>query len=248
MIARSIMNMDTVWPEIDALDNQIKSEDQIKIMMVYVRLLRRITRWFLKRKHKHIDIEQATLEYKPYICDLKKAIPDCFGPSLKEHFDKSYEEYLALNISQSMALSLARTRGLFVSMEILDITHRVGISIAETATAYFGLGEFLDVGWLREQVIIHPTDNHWEALSREALRDDFDGQQRKVTLSIFKSKPKEVGFQEYLQVWAARNATKLKRWHEMMLVLKATEKLTFTMFFVAVREFMGFNLGVSKKS
>ena len=76
------------------------------------------------------------------------------------------------------------------------------------------------------------------------MRDDFDLQQRQVVLSIFKSKPKEVAFTTYLPVWAARNQVQLDRWTEMMNALKTAEKLTFTMFFVAVREFMGFDTRV----
>ncbi|HVT62001.1 MAG TPA: hypothetical protein VHD33_00735 [Legionellaceae bacterium] len=170
------------------------------------------------------------------------------GIRLQRAFNKHYEDFLAVGLPPSLALELTRTRGLFMVMEIIEISQEIQVSIAEAAEAYYGIGEFLDLGWLREQIIIHPTENHWEALSREALRDDCDMQQRKVTLSIFKNKPKEISFAAHLQVWAARNATHLERWNEMMKNLKTSEKLNFTMFFVAVREFMAFDSGVKIKS
>ena len=128
-----------------------------------------------------------------------------------------------------------------MAMEIVEIAQELKLSIAQAAEGFYGIGEFLDLGWLRDQIIIHPTENHWEALSREALRDDFDMQQRQVTLSLFHSKPKKTDFVTYLQVWAARNKAHMDRWTEMLNALKGTEKLTFTMFFVAVREFMTFD-------
>lgn len=244
VIARDILDLDTIWLSIESLDAQINAEDQMKVMTVYVRLLRRITRWFLKRKRNHLNIEKLVTQYEPLIQALRQTLPNCLGDVFKARFNKHYEDYLKLNIPEPFALELTRTRGLFVAMEILEIAQETKVSIAETAEAFYGIGQFLDLGWLREQIIIHPTENNWEALTREALRDDFDLQQRQVTLSIFKSKPKEVDFTTYLQVWAARNKPQLERWTDMMNALKTTEKVTYTMFFVAVREFMAFDTRV----
>lgn len=244
MIARSIMGLDTVWKAIEALDNQIKAEDQIRMMIVYVRLMRRITRWFLKvKKHQHLDIEKSVMQYQSHVQELRDALPDCLGEGYKKRFNKYYEDFIQLGLPQPLAAELTRTRGLFMAMEIMEISQDIEVSIPEAAEAFYSVGEFLDLGWLREQIIIHPTENNWEALSREALRDDCDMQQREVTLSIFKSKPQEISFAAHLQVWAARNATQLERWNEMINLLKTTEKLTYMMFFVVVREFMGFDSG-----
>lgn len=246
IIARSIMDMDKIWQDIEALDNQIKAEDQIKIITVYVRLLRRITRWFLKRKQ--LDIEKNVAEYKADVHKLRGTLPNCLGPGFRERFDAHYEAYLSLNIPKVFALELTRTRGLFMAMEILEIAKESNIGIDVASEAFYGIGEFLDLGWLRDQIIIHPTENNWEALSREALRDDFDMQQRHVTLSLFQSKPSGISFATHLQVWAARNQPQLQRWNEMMNALKTAEKLTFVMFFVAIREFMAFDAGpISRK-
>ncbi|NDH66559.1 MAG: NAD-glutamate dehydrogenase [Gammaproteobacteria bacterium] len=244
IIARDIIDLNSVLLSLEALDTQIKAEDQMIVMTIYVRLLRRIARWFLNRKRNHLNIEKLITQYKPSIEALRQTLPGCLGDTFKERFNSHYEEYLKLNIPDPLALELTRTRGLFVAMEVLEIAQETKMSIAVTAEAFYGIGQFLDLGWLREQIIVHPTENNWEALSREALRDDFDLQQRQVVLSIFKSKPKEVAFTTYLPVWAARNQVQLDRWTEMMNALKTAEKLTFTMFFVAVREFMGFDTRV----
>lgn len=245
IIARDIIDLDTVWKEVEALDTQIKAEEQIKLITVYVRLLRRIARWFLKTKRNHLDIEKSVMQYRPQVQALRQTLPGCLGEEYKIRYQKNYEAFLKLKIPEDLAIELTRTRGLFMAMEIVEIAQEMNVTIAQAAEAFYGIGEYLDLGWLREQIIIHPTENHWESLSREALRDDFDMHQRNVTLSIFKHKPKEIDFATYLQVWIARNQLQLDRWTEMMNALKTMEKLTFTMFFVAVREFMGFDTHLS---
>lgn len=244
IIARDILDLDSLWATLDALETQIKAEDQLKIITIYVRLLRRISRWFLNRK-RNLDIQKSVLQYKQPFRELRESLPDCLGELFLARFNKHYEEFLKLKLPEAFALELTRARGLYVAMEVLEVAQETGHNVRETAEVFYGIGEFLDLGWLREQIIIHPTENYWEALAREALRDDCDLQQRKVTLSIFQSKPKEVDFNTYLQVWAARNQTQVERWNEMMNSLKATEKLNFTMFFVAVREFMAFDTQVA---
>lgn len=245
IIAREILDLDSLWGVLDSLETQIKAEDQLRIITIYVRLLRRISRWFLNRKRNHLDINKAVLQYKPAIHELRQTLPGCLGDLFKARFNKHYEDFLKLKLPEKFALELTRARGLYVAMEILEIARETKHTIAETGEAFHGVGEFLDLGWLREQIIIHPIENYWEALAREALRDDCDLQQRKVTLSIFKNKPQEVDFNTYLQIWAARNQTQIERWNEMMSSLKSMEKLTFTMFFVAVREFMSFEMHVA---
>ena len=244
IIARSIFDFDDVWTKIEALDNQIKSDDQIALMTVYVRLLRRTTRWFLNAKHIQLNMAQSVTKYLPDIRALKAAIPHCLGALFQSRFDEHYKKYLEMKLPEDLALELTKTRGLFAAMDIVEIAHETNITVDQAAEAFFGVGEFLDLGWIREQIIIHPTENNWESLVREGLRDDFDLQQRYVTTGILKSKAHELSFSDHLQEWAIHNAPQIERWNEMMNHFKTTEKLNFTMFSVAVRAFNGFDTRV----
>jgi glutamate dehydrogenase len=100
------------------------------------------------------------------------------------------------------------------------------------------VGEFLDLGWIRNEIIVFATENQWESLSREALRDDFDWHQRQLTASIIKSKPKKTDFMQYLAIWAEQNAQQIERWNHILSNLKSSSALHFTMFFVAIRELL----------
>jgi glutamate dehydrogenase len=112
------------------------------------------------------------------------------------------------------------------------------IKIETAAQAYFGVGEFLQLGWIRTQIIKHATENHWEALSREALRDDLDWQQRQLTAHIICGLIKTEGFNACLTSWAESHGGLIERWQHVLTNLQSSTGLNYTMFFVAIRELL----------
>ena len=100
------------------------------------------------------------------------------------------------------------------------------------------MGEFLQLAWIRTQIIVHPTENHWEALSREALRDDLDTQQRQITCGILESYKKKQDISKAINSWSSKQASLIERWRQVLDNLRSSTTLNYTMFFVATRELL----------
>ena len=94
------------------------------------------------------------------------------------------------------------------------------------------------MAWIRTQVINNPTENHWESLSREALRDDLDWQQRQLTAGIINYEPKNKDLQARLESWGQMHVTLIDRWRFILADLRSSSALNYTMFFVAIRELL----------
>ncbi|KTD21152.1 NAD-glutamate dehydrogenase [Legionella londiniensis] len=238
MIARSVINMEAIWQEIDTVEGQVNAEVQTEIMMNYVRLLRRISRWFLRNRRTKLDISKTVELYAPGIEEFKKCMPQVLGDNARAHYEETYQRYLDLGISKFLAHELTITQGLFAAMDIIEVAHQLSMPITKVAEVYFKIGEFLDISWIRTQVIIHPTENHWEVLSREALRDDLDWQQRQLTAGIihYDCRKKDLG--KCLQTWSENHAALIDRWRDVLANLRSTSGLNYTMFFVAIRELL----------
>ncbi|MFA5959169.1 MAG: NAD-glutamate dehydrogenase [Tatlockia sp.] len=238
IIARSVLGLEAVWKEIDALGRVITAEQQIEITLLYLRLLRRVTRWFLRSKRMSLDITKAIEFYAPGVAALKKSLPEILGERNRAQYENHFLAYSELNIPAHLAHELSITRALFSAMDIIEVAHQVKMEVPQVAETYFALGEFLDLSWIRSQVIAHQTDSHWESLSREALRDDLDWQQRVLTAGIinFNSGKKDIG--EALAAWSENYALLITRWQQILIDLRAGSALTYTMFFVAIRELL----------
>ncbi|TAL63460.1 MAG: NAD-glutamate dehydrogenase [Legionella sp.] len=238
MIARNVLNLEAIWKQIEELGTKISAQKQIDMMMLYVRLCRRVTRWFLRSQRRSVDITKTIKLYSQGVSELKKAMPGVFGEKQKALYEEQYLEFINDGIPPILAHELTVTRGLFAATDIIEIANEKGIKIDKVAELYFGIGEYLDLTWIRSQVIIHPTENHWESLSREALRDDLDWQQCQLTAGIidFDSKNKDV--QARLEAWGQLHHGLIERWRFILNDLKSSTVLNYTMFFVAIRELL----------
>lgn len=238
IIARSVLDMDAVWGQIEALENKISAQNQSEILVVYVRLLRRISRWFLRNQRTHLDISKAVQQYTPGVKELKNAMPDILGEGFRAQYNVHFEEYRAMGVPDALAQELTTTRGLFAVMDIIEISYKLDIKITSAAEAYFAVGEFLQLGWIRTQIITHTTENHWESLSREALRDDLDWQQRQLTVNILFNYDDKQDFAACLNDWSASHSALIERWQHVLSNLQSTSALNYTMYFVAIRELL----------
>lgn len=238
MITRSVMNMEMIWGKIEALGNKIEAPLLSEILMMYVRLLRRVARWFVRSQRRSLDISKSVELYAPAMQELKDVLPSVLGAEHQVQYNKSYDEYLLIGIPKDLAHELTITRNLFSAMDILDVSREHSVKISKGAEIYFNIGEFLDLEWIRRQVIIHTTDNHWEALSREALRDDLDWQQRQLTAGIMRLDETKKDYMKSFQTWSQNYLGLIDRWRHVLTNLRSSTGLNYTMFFVAIRELL----------
>ncbi len=239
MIARSIFDMESIWHQIDELENKIKVTDLTDISMLYIRLLRRLTRWFLRTQRMRLNIAHAVKLYTPGMQELKKSMPNVFGEVQKTKYKKFVEDYVQMGIPSELAHELTISRALFAAMDILEVAQNHQANIAKVAEIYFHIGEYLELSWIRQKVITNATDNHWEALSREALRDDLDWQQRQLTAGIISYNKEATNFMDNFNKWIENNTSLIARWRNVLTNLQSSSaSLTYTMFFVAIRELL----------
>lgn len=238
MITRTVLDLESIWKQIEELGTKISAQKQIDMMMLYVRLSRRVTRWFLRTQRRTLDVSQTVKLYSQGVTELKKAMPAVFGEFGRTQYAEQYQELIQDGIPPALAHELTVTRGLFAATDIIELAHKQNIKIAKVAEIYFGIGEFLDLAWIRTQVIIHPTESHWESLSREALRDDLDWQQRQLTSGIMGYDSKNKDLQSRFETWGENHIALIDRWRFILTDLKSSTVLNYTMFFVAIRELL----------
>ena len=238
MITRDVLNMDVIWAQIEALDSLVSVEQQQNMLMTYVRLVRRVTRWFLRNNRTKIDMLEAIKMYSHGIHELKNAMPSILSKETRNHYNNQLEEYLQMSVPNVLAHELSMTRWLFSSVDIIEVANELDVSVSEVAKVYYGIGEYLDLNWIRTQVISHPTENHWEGLSREALRDDLDWQQRLLAGGIVRLSSDGRDLMARFETWSMNHATLIERWRTVLANLRSSPTFNYTMFFVVIRELL----------
>ncbi|MNE80989.1 NAD-specific glutamate dehydrogenase [compost metagenome] len=81
-------------------------------------------------------------------------------------------------------------------------------------------------------------ENNWQALAREAFRDDLDWQQRAITVSVLQMPEGSAQVEERVVGWLEQHRRLVDRWRSMLAELRAATGTDYAMYAVANRELM----------
>jgi glutamate dehydrogenase len=113
-----------------------------------------------------------------------------------------------------------------------------GQNPAEVAKAYFAVGSALDITWYLQQISALPVENNWQALAREAFRDDVDWQQRAITISVLQQGDGTLDVEARLALWMEQHESMISRWRAMLVEIRAASGTDYAMYAVANRELL----------
>jgi glutamate dehydrogenase len=238
MITRTILELESIWKQVEELGTKISTQHQTDMMMVYVRLSRRVTRWFIRAQRRAINITKTVELYSEGISELKKCMPRVFGTRNHDRYMADHKDLVRIGVPESLAHEFCVTQGLFAAPDIIDLALNKGVKVEKVAEVYFCIEEYLDIAWIRNKIIVHATENNWESLSREALRDDLDWQQCQLTAGIMNFDSKNKDLKDRLESWGSLHSGLISRWRDIVTELRSASVLSYTMFFVAIRELL----------
>ena len=237
MAARKVFDMGEYWRAIEALDNKVNSAVQLQMMTELVRLLRRVTRWFLRNRRQMDDIGAIVSQFSTKIKELRSALPNVLVGSELEKVNEVVESYVSVGVPTELAWGIATASPMVSALDIIEAANMHKRDIQEFAQAYFALGSELQLDWFRSEISHHPVTSNWDALARAACKDDLDRQQRTLTEGVLRYKKHDkANIEESLASWGEEQKVLVERWFYMMVDLKTTKIRQFTMFAVALRE------------
>lgn len=135
-----------------------------------------------------------------------------------------------------LAKMVAGARSLYAALGIIEVAGDAGVPVDKVAQIYFGLGERLELDWLAQRLNRLSVDNNWQALAREAFRDDLDWQQRAAVAGAIHGRVKGCSVDDVIDKWCDENRWLLQRWKTVLSELKSAKKQEYAMYTVALRE------------
>ena len=133
---------------------------------------------------------------------------------------------------------VAGTSHLYTLLPIIEAADVTGQPAADVATAYFAVGGALELSWYLQQLTSLPVENNWQALAREAFRDDLDWQQRAITVAVLQMAEGPKDIEERVAYWLDQHRPLVQRWLAMQAELRAASGIDYAMYTVASRELM----------
>ncbi len=186
IIVREAFGLRTLWDEIEALDNEVPAEVQMKAMRDVSNLAEHAINWFLTRLGRNLDISQDIKDYSKGIDALRQNLNALATHDLKQSIEQRQQAQLRDGLPKTLAKKIALLPALSSACDIIRIALEQKTDVINTARAYFELGEKFHLSWLRQQARFLPADDHWSTEATAGLVDQLYGCQAGLTVRILK--------------------------------------------------------------
>ena len=237
-VVKGIFSMESLWAEVQDLDNKVSAQTQLSMLESMRRTLRRASRWYLRHGVKSMGIQEAIDSYTSTFADLFKNLKDYLVEEEYQELEANCARLTNAGVPDDIAYKVSSLSNLFPCLDLAQIAKAEGRSIKLVASLYFKLGSRLELHWFLEQINKQTVSNHWQALARASYREELDWQQRALATVLLTGAPKNNDAELILGTWMEHNQALLERWYSMMSEFKTSSTHEFAKFSVALRELM----------
>ena len=235
-IAREVFGLKELTIAISSLNICVAANVQAEMLHQLRRIMRRVSRWFLRHRDPSRTIEQTIAFYKPVVEDLKVNLSHYVIDAEMAVLNVEVCNLIDQGVTDDVARFIAYLSTLFSSMDIAQIASIEEKPVALVAETFFKLGAHIELHLFLDQINAQPVSNHWQALARSAYREELDWQQRALTSVVLNTCADKPKAKELIPRWVNDNKDILERWFNTMADFKTNQNNEFAKFSVALRE------------
>ncbi len=234
--AKEVFGLVDYAKAIQSLENKVGADVLYLMALEVTQLIRRATRWFLRNRHGHYNIQETVNQFKKPLQKLLEALPELRTGKSKQTYQEKFQQLTKSGVPKDIATMFASTRDVLSLLNIVDASSSSKVDIVTAAGLHFMLIEHLDLRWFREQINSYPITNHWGVLARAAYKADLDSLQRAILASAISTYSKGLNLQQHVKSWLQKKSDHVKRWEAMVTDLRNSTVYEFSMLTVAMRE------------
>jgi glutamate dehydrogenase len=236
--ARDIFSMGETLKAIEGLDNIISTETQGILIERLTRMVRHATRWLVRNHRSDLDTGNLVKCYQAPLRKLVSQFDELLIGSSVTHRKAVIDCLVADKVPQPLAASLASSDQIYAMLGVISIAKKVSVKPEQALRVYFHSGESLKLFDISKQLNLLPGDSHWQSLAREAMRDDLEWQQLRISKGILEKVVKGVDISDAYVEWHTSHHILSERWQRMAEAMLAVSNPEFSMCQVALRELL----------
>ncbi len=238
-IGRIAFSMKELWDEIQALDNKISGEAQMRMFLKTNRMMERITLWLLRYGAQNLPLSNMIEKIKTSVEVVGKALDDIIKDLPNGYVNKSAKIYMDLGVPSDLAYKVAKLPMLSSAMDIAEIAKKYNVSIENITRLYFLIGKEFDMGWIWRVLNIKlKVDSHWEKLAISGMQEALLAHQRGITESILEylkadnSKNDNFDEQKAFDKWYDKNKVMAERLSRLLKEIENNTAVDLSMIIV----------------
>ena len=236
VVARDVFRLMEAFDSIEQLDNQLPAAVQLELMQELVRLARGATRWFIRRRGPELNATEEVEHFAPLIQSLNAGFESMLEGSVKALWQERYDQFIAAGVPEAIARQVAATVHFYTMLGVIHAADATGQPAEKVAQVLFALGSELQLPWLSEQINALPANSQWQALAREAYRDQLESYLGVMTTALLQKGHADASAAELVDSWREQNRTLVQRWEALLGELRSVGTSDYPMIAVAMRE------------
>jgi len=211
VVVRDVFGLDTLWADIDALDNVVGTAAQVSVYLESRRLLDRAVRWLVTNRKSPLDVSGETARLRDGVSRLLPELGDYFRGDERESLRAHVDTMTGRGLPPDLADRATRIMYSFGLLDVVETAADTGCDVTEVASVYFMLSERFRVDWLLSKISLLPRGDRWQTLARTALRYDLYAALAALTVEVLTATPGEVAVQDRAEQWEQDNASAVAR-------------------------------------
>lgn len=235
-VAREVFEIESLWSEIEALDNQVAAETQLHMLIEIRRLLDRATLWLLRNRRPPLGIADTVAQFRPGALSIAEQLTKLLHKDERAALRERMRPYTEAGVAKSLALRIAGLETWYATLDITEVANETGVEVLTVAGLYFGLSNTLQLHWLAEQVKQLPRLNPWQRKARTSLLDELSSEQRILTLQVLSGSESAESLDQGLKAWLLRNRPGVEHCLNVFAEIQAAGRAELAMLTVAMRE------------
>jgi glutamate dehydrogenase len=142
------------------------------------------------------------------------------------------QPYLDGGFPRKRAEHTAMLDRLFPALDVVETAARRRSDVERIAQVFFGLGDALELKWLRRQVEALDVVGQWHAMSRANLRDELFTQHNRLVERVLQADGRK---RDPVGAWIADNAEQVGLVQKMLRDMRDLAEMDYPTIAVAVR-------------
>jgi len=209
---------------------------RIAIVLEARKLMERAARWLLVNRRSPFGIAETAGFFAAGVAEVRSAIPKLLSGRDLVGYEERRTSFTGRGVPADLAAEVAAMVPSYSAFDIVTGASASSRPIAETAAVYFALADRLQLGRLRDLIVLLPREDRWAAMARSALRDDLYAAHAALTRDVLTGGGGDGGdASDLVAAWEQRNADAVARAAATLGEIWESERFNFTTLSVAVR-------------
>ena len=235
--AWQVFDQGSVWDTIDRLDHQVDAAAQTRMYLESRKLVERASRWLLRNRRLPLAVDATIAHFCEPVARGALALPALLRAGEARWIEVCSAELCELGVPAELARRVACLDSQFMLLDIVDVASDRGRPVEEVAAIHTAVGARLGLDWVRDRVIEDlPRSDRWDALARNALRDDAYSEHRAITAAVLDVAVPGDAADEAFDRWVAANRSAVERAVAIFEQLREHGVFDFSTLSVALRE------------